>query len=36
LSFMLLLVCVGLAMWVIYRTDFFDEADIKKKKKVRG
>jgi len=26
-------VCVALALWVIYRTDFFDEADIKKKKK---
>lgn len=36
LSFMLLIVCVALALWVIYRTDFFDEADIKKKKKKRG
>jgi multiple sugar transport system permease protein len=33
LSFMLLLLCVILALWVIYRTDFFDEAEIKRKKK---
>lgn len=33
LSFMLLLLCVVLALWVIYRTDFFDEAEIKRKKK---
>jgi multiple sugar transport system permease protein len=33
LSFMLLLLCVVLALWVIYRTDFFDEAEIRRKKK---
>lgn len=33
LSFMLLIVCMILALWVIYRTDFFDEADLKRKKK---
>jgi hypothetical protein len=30
---MLLLLCVVLALWVIYRTDFFDEAEVKSKKK---
>jgi len=33
LSFMLLLLCVALALWVIYRTDFFDEAELRRKKK---
>jgi len=33
LSLLLLVVCMALALWVIYRTDFFDEADIKRKKK---
>jgi len=33
LSFMLLLLCVVLALWVIYRTDFFDEAELRRKKK---
>lgn len=33
LSLMLLLLCTILALWVIYRTDFFDEADIKRRKK---
>jgi multiple sugar transport system permease protein len=33
LSFMLLLLCVVLALWVIYRTDFFDEAEVRSKKK---
>jgi multiple sugar transport system permease protein len=33
LSFMLLILCTILALWVIYRTDFFDEAEIKTRKK---
>ena len=33
LSFMLLLLCVALALWVIYRTDFFDEAEVRRQKK---
>ncbi len=32
LSFMLLIVCLILALFIIYRTDFFDEADLKKRK----
>lgn len=33
LSFLLLIVCVILALWMIYRTDFFDDAAVKSKKK---
>jgi multiple sugar transport system permease protein len=36
LSLLLLIVCVFLALWVIYRTDFFDEADVKRKKKEKA
>lgn len=32
LSLMLLATCVVMALWVIYRTDFFDEATVSKKK----
>lgn len=36
LSVMLLIVCIIVALWVIYRTDFFDEADVKRKKKAEA
>lgn len=36
LSFMLLIVCLILALFIIYGTDFFDEADLKKRKVKEG
>ncbi len=36
LSLMLLVTCVVLALWVIYKTDFFDEAAVNKRRKSEG
>jgi multiple sugar transport system permease protein len=33
LSFILLVICLVLALFVIYRTDFFDEVKFRKKRK---